>query len=85
MSKAELIKAYEQGKLQDSAVHTMTNTSAVVIIHIDEHEEKVFGYVSGGSEKQYFYVKYRHLAEDTAFNVWKLSLRFSQFLRINRP
>lgn len=85
MSKAELIKAYKQGQLKDSAVHTMTNTSAAVIVHIDDHEEKVFGYIAGGSEKQYFYVKYRHLADDTAFNVWKMNFRFSQFMRINRP
>lgn len=85
MSKAELIKAHKEGRLKDSAVHTMTNTSAVVIVHIDDHEEKVFGYFSGGNEPQYFYVKYRHLADDTAFNVWKVHLRFSQFMRINRP
>ena len=85
MSKVELIKAHEQGQLKDAAVCGMSNTSAAVIVHIDDQEEKVFGYLSGGSKNEYFYVKYRQLQDDSAFKVGNLNFRFSQFMRINRP
>lgn len=84
MSKAELITAYEQGQLKDSAVHTITNVFSAVIIHIDDHEEKVFGYLSGAGRKEYFYVKYRQLNDDSVFTVGKLNFRFSQFMRVGR-
>lgn len=82
MSKSELIKAYEQGQIQDSAVCGISNNHSAVIIHIDDREEKVFGYLAGGGKKDYFHVKYQHLANDTAFRVGQLNFRFSQFMRI---
>ena len=84
MAKADLIRAHQQGQITDSAVCGMSNTSAAVIVHIDDHEEKVFGYLSGGSKNEYFYVKYRQLEDDSAFKVGNLNFRFSQFMRINR-
>lgn len=84
MGKADLIKAHQQGQLKDSAVCGLSNTSSVVIVEIDNYEEKVFGYITGGSQRDYFYVKFRQIEDDGVFKVGRLNFRFSQFMRVTR-
>lgn len=84
MTKAELIKAYKDGKLKDIGVCTLTNTSAAVIVDINHDEDKVFGYLSGGTEPIFFLVgyKYSHKNEDSTFKVGKMTLSLGQFMRV---
>lgn len=60
-TKAELMQAHREGRLQPVAYFTMTNTSSLVILHMDDYAEKVFGYSAYGqdviSSRDYFYVK----------------------------
>lgn len=82
MTKAELIRQYEKGNLQDLAVCPISNNFSVVIVYFDLQEEKVFGYLTG-EPKTYFYVKYRnHGEDDYSFKVHGTTFKFSEFLSI---
>ncbi|MNS17325.1 hypothetical protein D3C72_489990 [compost metagenome] len=83
MEKKELIKQYEAGELKVNSVSSISNNAGAAIVHIEHGiEDKVFGFVSSGDKKSYFFVKLQYLTDKIKFKVGQLSFDLDSFIRV---
>jgi hypothetical protein len=83
MTKKELIKKYNEGKLKPIASTHITNNMSIAILHIEHGiDDKVFGYLATEDKKQFFFVKLKYLTEKVVFNVGKLRFDINDFIRV---
>ncbi|MCR8994617.1 hypothetical protein [Brevibacillus laterosporus] len=81
MNKQQLIEKYNNGELKVMASANLTNLSGVAVCHIEYGtDDKVFGYVTNGEKRDFFFVKLKYLTDKIVFNVGKLRLDLSKFI-----
>lgn len=78
MTKAELIKKYNNGELRSVGYHILSNTHTATIVYIDHESDRVFGFLGGENERDFFFVKYDSAGN---FKVGSLRLNTGQFMR----
>ena len=86
MTKQELIKEYEAGKLPVLSTLNESAFSGMSLVHINEVECKVFGYTyiykSDCMQADYFYVKYRVTSKGLIrFTVSGYEYKLEEFVR----
>ena len=78
MTKADLIKKYENGELRSLGYHILSNTHSVTIVYIDHESNRVFGFLGGDNGRDFFFVKHDGAGN---FKVGSLRLNTGQFMR----
>lgn len=83
MNKQELIQKFNNGELKVMGSTHLTNNSGVSVCHIEYgSDDKVFGYVTDGEKRDFFFVKLKYLTDKIVFNVGKLRLDLGEFIRV---
>ncbi|ALA48004.1 hypothetical protein ABE137_12525 [Brevibacillus laterosporus] len=81
MNKQQLIEKYNNGELKVMASTNLTNLSGVSVCHVEYGiDDKVFGYVTNGEKRDFFFVKLKYLTDKIVFNVGKLRLDLNEFI-----
>lgn len=84
MTKKELVEKYNKGEIKEIGENHITNTSGIYVCHIEYGiDDKVFGYISDGEKKNFFFVKLKYLAEKIVFNIGKMRFNIDDFIRVD--
>lgn len=82
MTKKELIQKEKSGEMLPIGVSHITNTIGIAVCHIEYGiDEKVFGYITLGGRKQYFYVKLHYMVSKIIFRIGNMTFDIGQFTR----
>ncbi|TVX86051.1 hypothetical protein [Paenibacillus agilis] len=83
MSKKALIEKFNKGELRPIGVTHITNTSGIAVCHVEHGiNDKVFGYITVGETKRFFFVTLKYMAEKIVFNVGKMRFDIGEFMRV---
>jgi hypothetical protein len=83
MTKKELIQQFNEGKIQPIATSHITNNIGIAICHIDYGtDDKVFGYITNGEKRNFFFVKLKYLTDKITFKVKNMTFDLSELIRV---
>lgn len=83
MSKKQLIEKFNNGELKPIGVTHITNTSGIAVCHVEHGiEDKVFGYITIGDTRKFFFVTLKYLTEKIVFQVGKMRFDIGEFMRV---